>query len=85
MKSEAIKVRVKEHLVIDYVYSAITLVSIGQKLTKVLFNKLSYQNSIRISLRYHAWKFWFMLGRDAKNAFNNIDESYKSDSESDVF
>jgi hypothetical protein len=29
IKSEAIKVRVKDHLVIDYVYSAITLVSIG--------------------------------------------------------
>jgi hypothetical protein len=72
VKSEAIKVRVKEHLVIDYVYTACELFDLNKKLFKVTFNKLSYQNSLKISLRYFAWKYWFQLSREAKNAIKDI-------------
>ena len=80
VKSDAIRVRVKPHLVIDYVYSACQIHSINRKITKVTFQKLTYQNSLRISLRFFAWKYWFMLGREAKRALDDIHHNDGCDS-----
>ena len=83
-KSDVVLVMVKDHLVIDYVNAALQLKTSanGELHAKsVSFEKLSPQNSIRISLNFYACRFWYIFGKNKQRLEVHREEDSESVSE----
>jgi len=65
---------VKDHLVIDYIYSAIDIIPSTKGDIRVEFKKLSPQNSLRISFRYYTYKFWYKFGKKKRADLQMLDQ-----------
>ena len=63
-----IQVTVKDHLVIDYVWNAVTLIYNKDTLQKVTFNKLPYEESMKLTFRHYFMTYWLQLSKDQRQA-----------------
>lgn len=89
IKSDGVKVQVKTHLVIDYISEAIKFEVNNSKLIKVKFNKLHFKSSMRLNLKFTAYRFRFSLDKHLDNKFENtikdeIIESFEIESDEQI-